>query len=63
LFSDPHKTHNTLFGQNVVLLNVELVVYIVSTGLQRVKSLIQKTSQLMLYRDIIAFVLRSTQNT
>jgi len=30
LFSDPHKT---LYGQNVELLNVELVVHIVTIGL------------------------------
>jgi hypothetical protein len=33
LFSDPHKTHNTLRGQNVELLNVKLAVHIVTTGL------------------------------
>jgi len=40
-------------GQNVELLNVKLVVHIVTTGLWRVKSVI-KTSQLMLYREIMA---------
>ena len=35
------------------MLNVKLAVHIVTTGLQRVKSLI-KNSQLMLYREIIA---------
>jgi hypothetical protein len=34
---------NTLSGQNVELLNVKLVVHIVTTGLQRVKSLLKKT--------------------
>jgi tryptophanase len=29
---------NTLCGQNVELLNVKLVVHIVTTGLQKVKS-------------------------
>ena len=34
-----HTKHiNTLCGQNVELLNVKLVVHIVTTGLQRVKS-------------------------
>jgi len=33
---------NTLCGQNVELLNVKLVVRIVTTGLQRVKSPLQK---------------------
>ena len=31
---------NTLCGQNVELLNVKLAVHIVTTGLQRVKSLL-----------------------
>jgi hypothetical protein len=36
-----HTKHiNTLFGQNVELLNIKLVVHIVTTGLQRVKSLL-----------------------
>ena len=36
-----HTKHiNTLCGQNVELLNVKLAVYIVTTGLQRVKSLL-----------------------
>jgi len=35
-FSDPHKTHDTLNGQNVELLNVKLAVHIVTTGLWRV---------------------------
>jgi len=34
------KRINTLCGQNVELLNVKLAVYIVTTGLQRVKSLL-----------------------
>jgi len=52
--SQIHTKHiNTLCGQNVELLNVKLVVHIVTTGTQRVKSLI-KTSQLMLHREIIA---------
>ena len=55
VFSQIHTKHiNTLCGQNVELLNVKLVVHIVTIGLQSVKSLIQKTSQLMLYREIIA---------
>jgi hypothetical protein len=52
--SQIHTNHlNTLCGQNVELLSVELVVHIVTTGLQRVKSVI-KTSQLIMYREIIA---------
>ena len=52
--SQIHTKHiNTLCGQNVELLNVKLAVHIVTTGLQRVKSVI-KTSQLMLYREIMA---------
>ena len=48
--SQIHTKHiNTLCGQNVELLNVKLAVYIVTTGLQWVI----KTSQLMLYREII----------
>ena len=36
-----HTKHiNTLCGQNVELCNVKLVVHIVTTGLQRVKSLL-----------------------
>jgi len=39
--SQIHTKHiNTLCGQNVELLNVKLVVHIVTTGLQRVKSLL-----------------------
>ena len=39
--SEIHTTHiNTLCGQNAELLNVKLVVHIVTTGLQRVKSLL-----------------------
>jgi len=39
--SQIHTKHiNTLFGQNVELLNVKLTVHIVTTGLQRVKSLL-----------------------
>jgi len=34
------KPINTLCGQNVELLNVKLVVHIVTTGLQRVKTLL-----------------------
>jgi len=48
------KDINTLCGQKVELLNVKLAVHIVTTGLQRVKSLLKKTSQLKLYREIIA---------
>ena len=52
--SEIHPKHiNALCGQNVELLNVKLVVHIVTTGLWRDTSLI-KTSQLMLYREIIA---------
>jgi len=39
--SQIHIDHiNTLCGQNVELLNVKIVVYIVTTGLQRVKPLL-----------------------
>ena len=52
--SQIHTKHtNTLCGQNVELLNVNLAVHIVNIELQSVKSLIQ-TSQLLLYREIIA---------
>ena len=52
--SQIHIKHiNTLCGQNVELLNVKLSVHIVTTGLQRFKTL-YKTNQLMLYREIIA---------
>jgi len=41
--SQIHARHiNTLCGQNVELLNVKLVVHIMTTGLYRVKSLLQK---------------------
>ena len=43
--SEIHTKHiNTLCGQNVELLNVKLVVHIVTTGLQRVKFLLQNPS-------------------
>jgi len=39
--SEIHTKHvNTLCGQNVELLNVKLVVHIVTTELQRIKSLL-----------------------
>jgi len=39
--SEIQLTHiNTLCGQNVELFNVKLAVYIVTTGLQRAKSLL-----------------------
>ena len=39
--SEIHTKHvNTVCGQNVELLNVKLSVYIVTTGLQRVKCLL-----------------------
>ena len=54
MFSQIHTKHtDTLCGQNVELLNVKMAVHIVTTGLWRVKSVI-KTSQLILYREIIA---------
>ena len=41
VFSQIHTKHiNTLCGQNVELLSVKLVVHIVTTGIQRVKSLL-----------------------
>jgi hypothetical protein len=52
--SQIHKQHIcTLCGQNVELLNVKLAVHIVTTGLQRLY-LGYKTSQLLLYGEIIA---------
>ena len=52
--SEIHTIHkNTLCGQNLELLNVKLVVHVVITGLKSLISIIQ-TSQLMLYREIIA---------
>ena len=43
VFSQIHTKHiNTLYGQNVELLIVKLVVHIVTTGLWRVKSLLYK---------------------
>jgi len=39
--SEIHTKHiNTLCGQNVELMNVKLAVHIVTTDLQRVKSLL-----------------------
>ena len=39
--SEIHTKHiNTVCGQNVELLNVNLAVHIVTTGLQRVKSVL-----------------------
>jgi len=39
--SEIHTEHiNTLCGQNVEIVNVKLVVHVVTTGLQRVKSLL-----------------------
>jgi len=38
-YSQIHTKHiNTLFGQNVELLNIKMMVHIVTTGLQMVKS-------------------------
>jgi len=52
--SQIHTKHiNALCEQNIESFNVKLVVHIVTTGLQRVKYVI-KTSQLMLYWEIIA---------
>jgi len=43
VFSQFHTKHiNTLCGQIVELLNVKLVVRIVTAGLQKVKSRLQK---------------------
>jgi len=39
--SEIHTKHiNTLYGQNVEVLNVKLAVHIITTGLQRVKSVL-----------------------
>ena len=55
VFSEIHtKPIHTLRGQNVELLNVKLAVHIITTGFQRVESVLHKTSQLMPYRGIIA---------
>jgi len=41
VFSEIYMKHiNTVCGQNVEFLNVKLAVHIVTTGLQRVKSLL-----------------------
>ena len=41
VFSHTHTKHiSALCGRNVELLNVKLAVHIVTTGLQRVKSLL-----------------------
>ena len=41
--SEIHTKHiNTLCGQKIELLNVKLAVHIVTTGLQRVTSLLYK---------------------
>ena len=51
--SQIHTKHaNTLCGRNTELLNVKLVVNILTTVLQRLSVI--KTSQLMLYREIVA---------
>ena len=53
--SQIHTKHiNTMCVQNVEVLNVKLVVHIVTSGLQRVKFSVIKTSQLILYREINA---------
>jgi len=65
--SEIHTKHtNTLCGQNVEFVNVKLVVHIVTTGMNYIYKKTQsvprskhtvsviKTSQLMLYREIIA---------
>jgi len=39
-YSEIHTKHNTLCGQNVELLDVKLAVRVVTTGLQRLKSLL-----------------------
>ena len=71
--SEIHTKHvNTLCGQNVEFVDLNLVVHIVTTGLQiftykelyintqsvprskHIPSRLKKTSQLMLYREIIA---------
>ena len=48
------KRMNTMCGQDVELLNVKLVVHIVTTELQGVKSLLQKPANKIMYREIIA---------
>jgi hypothetical protein len=48
------KHINILCGHDVGLLNVKLVVHIVTTELQGVKSLLQKPANKIMYREIIA---------
>jgi len=53
--SEIHKKHiNTLCEQSLELLNVKMVVYIVTAGPLKGYFSVIKTSQLMLYREIIA---------
>jgi len=54
--SEMHTKHiNTVCGQNVELVNVKLAVHIVTT-MRYIVTIVQciQTSQLMLYREIIA---------
>ena len=54
--SQIHTKHiNTLCGQNVEFVNVKLVVHIVTTGLQRVKTLISKSLP-MLHAFVHTFI-------
>ena len=55
VFSQIHTKHiNTLCGQNTELLNVKLTVYKYPVRTASHSILVIKTSQLMLYREIIA---------
>ena len=54
MFSDPPKTHNILCGQNVELMNVNTGgTYSNHWAIEGYISVV-KTSQLVLYREIIA---------
>ena len=59
--SQIHIKHiNTLCGQNVELLNVKLAVHILTTGLQRVKSVLLANSNTKIKSFILALILNIT---